>query len=113
MSEQQNLPGVSAFGICEQFPLDLPRSLYGSTKLASELIINEYGDAYGLRTLINRCGVLTGLWQMGKVDQGVFALWVANHYFQKFWTWDYLSQNGWEKELKFLNPYRREEMAIY
>jgi CDP-paratose 2-epimerase len=47
------------------------------------LIINEYGDAYGLRTLINRCGVLTGPWQMGKVDQGVFALWVANHYFQK------------------------------
>jgi len=23
--------------------------------------------------------------------------------FQKFWTWDYLSQNGWEKELKFFN----------
>jgi CDP-paratose 2-epimerase len=35
LSEQQDLPGVSAFGISEQFPLDLPRSLYGSTKLAS------------------------------------------------------------------------------
>ncbi len=23
--------------------------------------------------------------------------------FQKFWTWDYLIQNGWEKELKFFN----------
>lgn len=23
--------------------------------------------------------------------------------FQKFWSWDYLSQNGWEKELKFFN----------
>ncbi|MFM7367260.1 MAG: NAD-dependent epimerase/dehydratase family protein, partial [Sphaerospermopsis kisseleviana] len=47
------------------------RSLYGSTKLASELLISEYADAYGIRTLINRCGVLTGPWQMGKVDQGI------------------------------------------
>lgn len=23
--------------------------------------------------------------------------------FQKFWSWDYLSKNGWEKELKFFN----------
>ena len=98
LSEQQNLPGVSAFGIAEQFPLDLPRSLYGSTKLASELIINEYGDAYGLRTLINRCGVLTGPWQMGKVDQGVFALWVANHYFQK--SLKYIGYGGTGKQVR-------------
>jgi CDP-paratose 2-epimerase len=98
LSEQQDLPGVSAFGISEQFPLDLPRSLYGSTKLASELIINEYGDAYGLRTLINRCGVLTGPWQMGKVDQGVFALWVANHYFQK--SLKYIGYGGTGKQVR-------------
>ncbi|MCA2691129.1 MULTISPECIES: NAD-dependent epimerase/dehydratase family protein [unclassified Microcystis] len=98
LSEQQNLPGVSAFGISEQFPLDLPRSLYGSTKLASELIINEYGNAYGLRTLINRCGVLTGPWQMGKVDQGVFALWVANHYFQK--SLKYIGYGGTGKQVR-------------
>jgi CDP-paratose 2-epimerase len=98
LSEQQNLPGVSAFGIAEQFPLDLPRSLYGSTKLASELIINEYGNAYGLRTLINRCGVLTGPWQMGKVDQGVFALWVANHYFQK--SLKYIGYGGTGKQVR-------------
>jgi CDP-paratose 2-epimerase len=98
LSEQQDLPGVSQFGISEQFPLDLPRSLYGSTKLASELIINEYGDAYGLRTLINRCGVLTGPWQMGKVDQGVFALWVANHYFQK--SLKYIGYGGTGKQVR-------------
>ena len=98
LSEQQDLPGVSAFGISERFPLDLPRSLYGSTKLASELIINEYGDAYGLRTLINRCGVLTGPWQMGKVDQGVFALWVANHYFQK--SLKYIGYGGTGKQVR-------------
>ena len=31
--------------------------------------------------MINRCGVLAGPWQMGKVDQGVIALWVARHFF--------------------------------
>jgi len=29
--------------------------------------------------MINRCGILTGPWQMGKVDQGVVTLWVARH----------------------------------
>jgi CDP-paratose 2-epimerase len=98
LSATQDLAGVSQFGISEKFPLDLPRSLYGSTKLASELIINEYADAYGLRTLIDRCGVLTGPWQMGKVDQGVFALWVANHYFQK--SLKYIGYGGTGKQVR-------------
>jgi CDP-paratose 2-epimerase len=32
---------------------------------------------------VNRCGVLTGPWQMGKVDQGVVAFWLANHVYTK------------------------------
>ena len=55
------------------------RSHYGATKLASELMIEEYRDAYGLRAVINRCGVLAGPWQFGKVDQGFIALWMARH----------------------------------
>jgi CDP-paratose 2-epimerase len=35
--------------------------------------------AFGLSTIINRCGVLAGPWQMGKVDQGFFVLWAARH----------------------------------
>jgi CDP-paratose 2-epimerase len=31
--------------------------------------------------VINRCGVLTGPWQMGKVDQGFVVLWAARHLF--------------------------------
>lgn len=96
--EQQSLIGASDQGIAETFPLDKPRSLYGATKLASELLIAEYADAYGLRTLINRCGVLTGSWQMGKVDQGVFALWVANHYFQK--SLKYIGYGGTGKQVR-------------
>jgi CDP-paratose 2-epimerase len=72
-------PGWSERGITEEFPTTGPRSLYGATKLASELLVEEYRAAYGLRTIINRCGVLTGPWQMGKVDQGFFVLWAARH----------------------------------
>jgi CDP-paratose 2-epimerase len=74
-------PGWSASGITESFPLIGSRSLYGATKLCSELIIAEYVALYGLRAVVNRCGVLTGPWQMGKVDQGFVVLWAARHMF--------------------------------
>lgn len=98
LSAQQPVPGASAQGIAENFPLRGVRGLYGATKLASELLIAEYADAYGLRTLINRCGVLSGPWQMGKVDQGVFALWVAFHYFQR--PLQYIGYGGSGKQLR-------------
>ena len=34
---------------------------------------------YGLRTVVNRCGVISGPWQMGKVDQGFVVLWASRH----------------------------------
>lgn len=76
---EQDLPGVSESGIAENFPLEGPRSLYGATKLCSELILQEYLEMYGLRGVINRCGVIAGPGQMGKVDQGVAVLWMARH----------------------------------
>jgi CDP-paratose 2-epimerase len=75
--------GYGAKGIAEDFPTDQFRSIYGSTKLASELILQEYVETYGMKAVINRCGVIAGPGQFGKVDQGVFTLWVANHYFGK------------------------------
>ena len=96
--EEQPINGASKEGISEAFPLDKARSLYGATKLASELLITEYADAYDIRTLINRCGVLTGPWQMGKVDQGVFALWVARHYFRK--PLKYIGYGGTGKQIR-------------
>ena len=74
-------PGASAAGIAEDFPLAGPRTLYGATKLAAELLVTEYGSRFGIATVIDRCGVIAGPWQMGKVDQGVFALWVLHHHF--------------------------------
>jgi CDP-paratose 2-epimerase len=79
--ESRTGPGWSARGINLDFPLAGSRSLYGATKLCSELIIAEYVALYGLRAVINRCGVLAGPWQMGKVDQGFVVLWAARHLF--------------------------------
>jgi CDP-paratose 2-epimerase len=81
MQDGQTVPGASRHGLSEAFPLAGARSIYGASKLASELLLEEYRSAYGLRGIVNRCGVLTGPWQMGKVDQGVVVLWVARHVF--------------------------------
>jgi len=82
LAAQARGPGWSAAGIAEDFPLPGARSFYGATKLASELLIAEYAEAHGLRTLVNRCGVIAGPWQMGKVDQGFFVLWAARHLYR-------------------------------
>ena len=75
------LTGVSQKGISEDFPTARARSFYGTTKLASEMLIQEYAESYGLEALINRCGVIAGPGQFGKTDQGVFTMWIAYHYF--------------------------------
>lgn len=69
-------PGLSAAGIDETFSTAAPVSLYGATKLASEVLALEYGDAFELPVRINRCGVLAGAGQFGKADQGIFAFWL-------------------------------------
>ncbi len=78
---EQVLPGITDAGISETFPLQGARSLYGATKYAAELFISEYAAMYGLRVIVNRCGVVAGPWQMGRVDQGIMALWIARHLF--------------------------------
>ncbi|MEX2447415.1 MAG: NAD-dependent epimerase/dehydratase family protein [Solirubrobacterales bacterium] len=80
--DQQDVAGVSAAGISEGFPLGGARTLYGTTKLAAELLIEEYRAAFGLRAVVDRCGVIAGPWQMGKVDQGVFTHWMLAHRFR-------------------------------
>ena len=79
VSTEQDLPGVGPDGVTEDFPTDGARSYYGASKLASELLAQEYAAASDLDVIINRCGVLAGAGQFGKVDQGVMALWVAAH----------------------------------
>lgn len=79
LADNQEMAGASSAGISEAFPLEKVRSLYGATKLCSEFMLHEYIDTYGIKGVINRCGVITGPWQMGKIDQGVMVLWMARH----------------------------------
>jgi CDP-paratose 2-epimerase len=71
--------GASARGIAEDMPLAGHRTLYGATKLASELMIEEFAQMHGFRYVIDRCGVIAGPWQMGRTDQGFVLLWLARH----------------------------------
>lgn len=68
--------GVTDRGINEQFSTAAPVSLYGATKLTSEQLALEYGDAFGFPVWINRCGVMAGAGQFGRPDQGIFAFWL-------------------------------------
>lgn len=83
ISSDNKIPGVSVNGFSELFPLGGSRSFYGATKLASELMIQEYHSLCNIKTVINRFGVITGPWQMGKVDQGVVVLWAARHFWKQ------------------------------
>ncbi len=83
LAPEQPLPGASVAGIAENFPLAGARTIYGATKLAAELLIEEYRASYEIPAVINRCGVIAGPWQMGKVDQGVFTYWMLAHHFRR------------------------------
>ena len=85
--------GISELGISEKFPTTAPISLYGASKLASEQLILEYSNAFDFPIWINRCGVLAGAGQFGKVDQGIFSYWVHSFKEKKLikihWLWWY------------------------
>lgn len=68
--------GASALGISERFSAAPPVSLYGCSKLASELLALEYGALFAFPVWINRCGVLAGAGQFGRADQGIFSYWI-------------------------------------
>jgi CDP-paratose 2-epimerase len=100
LEPDQPFEGVTPKGISERFPLVGARTLYGATKLAAELLITEYAAAFGVRAVVDRCGVLAGPWQMGKVDQGVFTHWMLSHYFRRDLT--YLGYGGHGKQVRDL-----------
>jgi CDP-paratose 2-epimerase len=96
----QKAAGLSANGISEDFTTQGPKTLYGATKLASELLLQEYAAAYGIRAVVNRCGVVAGPWQFGRVDQGVFTLWMLVHYFGR--RLNYIGFGGRGKQVRDL-----------
>jgi CDP-paratose 2-epimerase len=100
LTDEQVLPGASSHGVAEGFPLEGARTLYGASKLSAELLVTEYAESFGLQTVVNRCGVVAGPWQMGKVDQGVFTHWMLAFYFKR--PLSYLGFGGHGKQVRDL-----------
>ncbi|MEI6265400.1 MAG: NAD-dependent epimerase/dehydratase family protein [Sphingobacteriia bacterium] len=79
-----NLPiGFTSKGVAENFSTNAPISLYGATKLSSELLALEYHYTFGFPVWINRCGVIAGPGQFGKIDQGILSYWVYQYLLNK------------------------------
>jgi CDP-paratose 2-epimerase len=100
LAAEQEVRGVSPAGIAEDFPLEGARTLYGATKLAAEMLVEEYRAALGVPAVIDRFGVIAGPWQMGKVDQGVFTHWMLAHYFRN--PLSYIGFGGHGKQVRDL-----------
>ena len=94
----EGTPGITSRGVSEELSLEGSRSLYGFTKLACEQMIEEYRETYGLRAVVNRCGVIAGPWQFGKADQGIVAHWVMAHVFDR--PLSYLGYGGLGKQVR-------------
>lgn len=97
-SDKQVVSGISKSGISEALSLSGARSFYGTTKLSSELFIQEYAAFYGLQSAITRFGVVAGPRQMGKTDQGVVTLWMAKHYWKQ--SLKYIGYGGMGKQVR-------------
>jgi CDP-paratose 2-epimerase len=98
LEPDQPFAGASEAGIAEEFPLQGLRTLYGATKLSAELLVAEYAESFGLHAVIDRCGVIAGPWQMGKVDQGVFTHWMLSHYADR--PLSYIGYGGEGKQVR-------------
>ncbi|HLO43023.1 MAG TPA: NAD-dependent epimerase/dehydratase family protein [Leadbetterella sp.] len=96
--DEQKMDGITSRGVSEKLSLDGARSFYGTTKLASELFIQEYSAFYNMNSAITRFGVIAGPRQMGKTDQGVVTLWMAKHFWKQ--SLKYIGYGGLGKQVR-------------
>jgi len=97
VDQSQALPiGASDKGVSEDFSTEPPISLYGSSKLASELLALEYGQTFDFPVWINRCGVLAGAGQFGRADQGIFAFWINAYLRRRPLKYIGFGGHGWQ-----------------
>ena len=73
-------------------------TLYGCTKLASEMLIKEYNYAFKTKYSIIRSGLINGPWQFGKVEQGIASLWLKSHYLKN--KIDYIGFGGKGRQIR-------------
>ena len=69
-------------GVSEGFSIDGgQQSIYGLSKLIADASCQEYAHAFDLPVIVNRFGVISGIGQFGKVDQGWVVWWAIAHWF--------------------------------
>jgi CDP-paratose 2-epimerase len=94
----QTVDGISHYGISENLSINGSRTFYGTTKLSSELFLDEYHRFYNLKFISTRFGIIAGPRQMGKNDQGVATLWMARHFYGG--ELSYIGYNGLGKQFR-------------
>jgi len=92
VAKQEFALGLTVSGVGEGYSTQAPVSLYGATKVASEVLALEYSETFGFPVWVNRCGVLAGAGQFGRPDQGIFAYWL--HSWQQKQSLKYIGFDG-------------------
>ena len=82
----------------ENFDVENVKSIYGFTKLSSELLIKEYSYLHKIKYIINRVALVSGPWQFGKEEQGFVSLWVWRHL--KHLRLNYIGFGGTGKQVR-------------
>ena len=72
----RNSHNLSNGGINENFSTKAPVSIYGSSKIICENMIEEYCSLKKIPFIINRCGLIAGRGQLYKNDQGIISFWI-------------------------------------
>ena len=91
-------------GIKENFSTTSPLSLYGSSKIISENITQEYCELKKIPFVINRCGLMSGSGQLYKNDQGIISFWINS--WKKNKNLAYIGFNGIGQQTRdCLHPY--------
>jgi len=61
-------------GVNEGMSIDKSlHSLFGVSKLAADILVQEYGKYFGLNTVVFRCGCIAGSYQVGVKDHGFLS----------------------------------------
>ncbi|MCM8528194.1 MAG: NAD-dependent epimerase/dehydratase family protein [Lentisphaeraceae bacterium] len=79
LTRNQQSPGISEYGVSENFSIQGFKSFYGASKFAAEVILEEYRQMFDWPVIIDRCGLIAGPWQFGKADQGIVSFWIQAH----------------------------------
>jgi CDP-paratose 2-epimerase len=95
----RNLPAESRppgfdpeYGASEELnPDGAGRSIYGVSKIMDDPVCQEYADAFNIRVIVNRLGVISAAVQFGKIDLGWVMWWALACCFglllKYIWMW--------------------------